>query len=499
MSAAERAWAAAVQAALLGTGRPAPEAEPVPGALGRALDAVAGRPAEPRLLARAALLAAYRAAGAVPPRGVAPLPPAAPADDAPAAPAAAARVLHTAVAGTTPELVAEWMERARAARVVPPPELLPAVLDFGRRHPAVRDAVAEGIGTRGCWLAARNPEWSYAAAPADPHAAWETGDAPARARALRALRRHDPATARDLLLAGWDATPPRDRAALVEALEEGLSMADEPFLEAALDDRRKEVRAAAAALLRRLPQSRLVARMTERALPLLHLDAPEGVLARLRGGAAVRVELPSELDAAARRDGIDPRAPGATGERAWWLRQMLAAVPPSVWSTRWGVDAAACVAAARPSPDARLLVGAWAQAAVHTGDATWAEALLRGLADDEWIFVRVLAPVLPPARGDALATGWLRADGALAPGSRTAELLGALPGPWSAALTEGVLTRLPRDHPQAGWLRELLRGFAPRMDAAAAVRVLERDGDPLGGAWADLLHLRHTLHQALPG
>ena len=46
-----------------------------------------------------------------------------------------------------------------------------------------------------------------------------------------------------------------DREAFVQRFAAGLSDADEPFLEAVLDDSRKAVRVAAAELLRRLPRS----------------------------------------------------------------------------------------------------------------------------------------------------------------------------------------------------------------------------------------------------
>ena len=58
----------------------------------------------------------------------------------------------------------------------------------------------------------------------------------------------------------------------LSVLADGLSLADEPLLEAALDDRAAEVRSWAAYLLARLPGSALGQRMAERALGCLRLD-----------------------------------------------------------------------------------------------------------------------------------------------------------------------------------------------------------------------------------
>jgi hypothetical protein len=67
-------------------------------------------------------------------------------------------------------------------------------------------------------------------------------------------------------------------------------------------------------------------------------------------------------------DGVEPKPPQGTGERAWWLSQMLGLVPPATWP----VEAAA--AAASTDWESALLRG-WAAAAARFQDAPWAEAL----------------------------------------------------------------------------------------------------------------------------
>src|SRR5262249_56761837 len=102
----------------------------------------------------------------------------------------------------------------------------------------------------------------------------------------------EPERALALVKETWSGEKAPDRATIVEELATGLGPGDEPFLEAALDDRAKSVRAAAAMVLAALPSSRFATRMADRLRP---------PVATRRG--KLTVELPDDPDAAARRDG----------------------------------------------------------------------------------------------------------------------------------------------------------------------------------------------------
>src|SRR5205807_2328349 len=156
--------------------------------------------------------------------------------------------------------------------------------------------------------------------------AWELGAIGGRVAYLERLRSRDPSRARDLLASAWDEEAPDDRAALIGALETGLSPADEPLLERALDDRRRQVRAVALDLLARLPGSAWGRRMAARALEYVDLS----------GSGPIGIEPPATCDRSMRRDGIVARPPAGTGERAWWLEEILAHTPLSVWPSPAG-------------------------------------------------------------------------------------------------------------------------------------------------------------------
>jgi hypothetical protein len=278
------------------------------------------------------------------------------------------------------------------------------------------------MGERGRWLAGLNPAWAWAAGAAEDTTTWATGSSAARRLLLSRLRATDPVAARELLASTWSTETPDDRAAFVALLATNLSMADEPFLEAALDDRRKEVRQAAAALLWRLPDSRLAARMAERARPL---------------------RLPTEVDAGMARDGIVAKAPAGVGQRAWWLHQMVAATPLRTWAGPSVVE--------EVDP---LLRPAFAAAAARQGDEEWALVLLE--RDD--VHEPGLLRAVPPERARQVVADRVMRLGLT---REVLELLDEVPLPWGPVLSGAVVERLD----------EAMK--RPRRDAALRAKIVD--------------------------
>src|SRR5262249_41684576 len=119
----------------------------------------------------------------------------------------------------------------------------------------------------------------------------------------------------------------------------------------------REVRQAALAFLARLPGSRLAERMRARVEPMV-------VYRKALLGGRLEVTPPDACEPE-----LEPRPPQGTGERAWWLSQLVGMVPPGLWP----VEAAA--AAAGGDWSAALLRG-WAAGAARFGDPAWAEVLV---------------------------------------------------------------------------------------------------------------------------
>jgi hypothetical protein len=424
------------------------------------------------VLDAAALHVAARRAGMVLPRGVAvpaPMPP----DLAPELPPGAARMLRQAAGDA--ELLTDLLVAMADAGFRAPAPVLPALLEAAVRTVALRPAVNAALGSRGRWLAAHRADWRRVtdqvdgspagagadAVLADPRA-WETGGRAERVAYLTALRGHDRAVARELLAAGWSRESAEERAQLLATLSRGLSLADEAFLEAALDDRAAGVRATARDLLARLPESAFRQRAAARATALLQLKSA-GTRQWLE------VSLPDDfpgLELA--REGISSGPPGTgIGAAAWLLTQLIAAAPLGEWMRRFGMSAREVVSLEiRPGPDLTVEVHAgWRLAAVRQGDAQWAAALLSGdgplLAPGRpqaaWAGSHDLAALLDPATRASLAAAvFPRLTRVAGRASATAITeLTAWPGPWPDAVADYVLSMVTASLSTQGAVRVL--------------------------------------------
>jgi hypothetical protein len=370
-------------------------------------DRIEADSAEAKVLAAAALASGYRRAGWTPPswRGT-PTPPAAP-DDRPECTPAATQLLELLlsrgirVEGGPDLLTTHWLTSARAAGHRPPYRLTVDLLRFGTGSTTNRALVRDVIGQRGSWLAQHNPSWRWAAtvAPQDVVERFATGTRAERLALLTDLRATEPDFARTLIEDTWADEQAVTRASFLDTLHTGLSNSDEQLLERALDDRAATVRAVAATLLDRLPDSARAHRMAERAR---NLDD----------------ELPEELDEQARRDGItDQREPGH-GRAASWLIQILAATPLSVWDP---ADIA--------TKDRAVVLG-WTKAALRQRNQEWLAALANHQPSPE-----LIAALTPEAATDIL-------DRQKKLDARFGGLLAAAPGPWPAQFSVDIVNRL---------------------------------------------------------
>ncbi|MFD1830439.1 MULTISPECIES: DUF5691 domain-containing protein [Streptomyces] len=497
-------WSELVGAALLGAERRTPP--------GGSVEA---------LLDAAAVETVRRRAG-LRPAAAAPRPEPAPEDPRPPLPPAAARRLvllltdrpgtggggRRSIAPDLAELLPQWLSAANAHGYRAPAEQLPALLDAARARTDLRAASLALGGPRALWLARLNPEWRFALRGRPGHAAglpvdgagepdgqavrrlWEEGLFAERSALLSALRRHDPAAARELLAGTWSEERPEDRLMFLDSLREGLSQQDEAFLERALADRSRTVRATAAELLSALPRSALAARMAARARSCVGLD-------RTGDPGRLAVEAPHECDAGMQRDGVVPKPPAGRGERSWWLSQVVEAAPLDCWSEHLGGRTPAQVAAL-PVADGweGELHAAWAQAAVRQRHAAWARALLgrpsapvTAAPGDP---AKLLA-VLPERERAAWAAEFIAAHGL----SEAFRVLGVCAVPWAEPLGGAVVDALEiaRDAGSYPWSFSGVMGLAERcLDPALAGRLAPlaavpdepEGGSPgAGGYWAE--------------
>ena len=471
--------------ALVGTSRREPPT--VPSVLG--VVGVDAAPVEHRLLASAALVDVLLRAGA-------PLAPAdatehrAPDERLPVCSDQAAQLLHLLLTQppvsrlTRDDLVVEWLRLAADAGQRVPAWLLPALLDFAAGRPHVARALGGTLGERGAWLAMLNPAWAglsvagdaqeQSAPAADDWAeSWPSLPTAEAIPAFTAGRQADPVVARDLLDAQWATLSAKVRAEAVQALRHGLSLADEPILERALDDRAKSVRESAALVLGRLPGSAFAARMSARLRTLVHVR-----------GAVVRhleVDLPDAPDEAAVRDGLLAPTRGATVAPTTWLAQVVRGAPLATWTDITGRSIEATLTMVRDRD-----VRAWiVEAAVDQRDTAWATACVaHGMTDARLLWL------LPRDERTRLLVSWVARP---QPGRDLRPLLAEVPRPWPDDLGRAVLAAVRR----SGGSPSVVNAATPLLSAALGPSLSGEVRAALERVPEDATHLRRALTETL--
>ena len=393
-----------------------------------------------------------------------------------------------------PELLVEALILIERAGLRLPPDLVPVLLDDGRA--AVVAAARPVSGEIGRLLMSKNPRWREPV-PADPadRTVWDEGMAAERAGWLRALRRADPARARELLLDGFGHESSTSRAELLAVLAQGLSPADQDALLIAVGDRSRAVVEVALDLLARLPESPL--RRDMRALAGRHLT----VRRRLRGPVATVTPIaPAEF------------APWPPPAGDPWVT-VLGRVDPADWPATFGGDPLPLIVAG--ADELRPLTSGFRAAALAFGHPGLARALVCAqLAAASARVPPAVDPelwwLLTPADARELLERLL--DDRRVRADQVERVLSGLPRPWPASLARLVARWLPVGGPANGpaprpmwdrWagaaalpdcreLAGLARSIAGRATGEAASTLVTRAGHA-----ATLLTVRAVLHETL--
>jgi hypothetical protein len=451
----------------------------------------------------------------------------APLETVPACSAGATRALDDMVIDGRLELLPEAFHLlARAGQRVPF-SLLVSLLDL--RDPVHRETARDVLGERGAWLARQRDDWAWARPEVSPELdvpeltrLWHEGRPEDRLAAIARLRELDAPMARDLLTASWKQEPADFRGALVETIGEHLSKDDEAMLLTALRDRAGAVRAAAAALLARLPDSSFTARAVPRADAMIEMTRTGSSGA----GLILSASPPERFDPEWEGDAISEKPPRGVGERAHWLMQAIALVDPSHWSARAGGPPSELIPAASQGEWGTTLMVAWSRAALSHGSAEWLVALW-----DAWLKADVSSdPTVAQVRRELLSQLFLQMP-AEAARERVAVLLRAptlaadldleslldrFVPPWPETLAlpalEAIDAAIAGDGSTEPWRSQIagvLRAAGPAIPAPffdGALALASRDsvrgtGTPLAHAFDVFAHqvrLRQRFHQEMP-
>lgn len=275
--------------------------------------------------------------------------------------------LNLIIAGTYRSALGEFVTHLLENKRVFPPENLPVLFDVCLQNPTLWEKVRPVIGQTGEWLLGLNPDWAIlTGAPDFTH--WQTGNRQERVLFLQKMRQRDPAQALSLLQETWGESGIGEQKALLATLETGLTLEDEAFLEPLLDASRKEIRSIAADFLSKLEGSALVQR--------LFATLKERVL--ISEEKKFDILLPDKLAPDLKRDGIDPKKqPYPGGQKAGWIGQMIARVPPAFWEDHWQLSPQATLDLVEKSHWRKLFHAAITDACLRFHTPTWELALLQ--------------------------------------------------------------------------------------------------------------------------
>jgi hypothetical protein len=344
--------------------------------------------------------------------------------------------LRWALAEAPVRLQIELLQRLNAAGLRLPASLLPLALEAGQRSVALRPALLAVLGERGRWLAGKNRYWRYAesaAASAPLETRWSDGSLAQRVELLQGERRVDAASARERLKTALPDLPAKDRAELAAVLIEGLSLQDEALLTALCQDRGRDVRQTARALLVQLPESA----PTQRAMARMQTCLEKQSALKTLPGAKWKIDAPQAAGDDWKADGLEAERPKheTLGERAWWLYQLARQVPLAWWVQHTGMAPDALMQWARKSDWTEALARAWLEVLQMAPEAAWCKAFL-----DHWPAkalretpATVLA-LLPPAEREPYWTQTLQ------------DISAAKSAPFNDVATEMVQACQPGEH-----------------------------------------------------
>lgn len=222
------------------------------------------------------------------------------------------------MSGEFPEVLPEWLGMAGLSGKILPARVLPEMLAAATRDASMRPAIATLAGERGVWMARRHAKYSWLLGESDvPDDAWDGDDGPLRLAWYRQTRERDPVRAAEAIAAQWAGEDASMRENLVRIIAKDPQPADEEWLEkTALADRRQETRELAALALAGIPDSAFRKRAWKRLRECVTIV-----------GSTIQVDPPNQFETEWAADGIRSKPAQGTGDKAWWLRQIVALVP----------------------------------------------------------------------------------------------------------------------------------------------------------------------------
>lgn len=289
-------------------------------------------------------------------------------EDLPLCPEGLVSVLKDSLDGRFAETMAESLSLMAQHKWRVPAHLLPALLDRASKLYALRPYVLPVLGNTGRWLAAQQDRWFFASQDSlswqGLQREWASKHSHTRQGILWQARQQEPRLALDLVQSTWASEQNAASNWIVRSFSNNLSLADEAFLESALDNRNIIVRRKAAELLSHLAESKLVARLRFIADELIQDD--------------FSVDLPDELEPAWIRDGMMLRNwKDRHKVKNAQVSDLVAGIPLDYWEERFDITAEGILERIEESDYNEGFLKGFALAAERQVNAHWASVILK--------------------------------------------------------------------------------------------------------------------------
>lgn len=371
-------WSEILSAALIGTERQEFKLSPNTSSerLNNLLSQLNSTDQEYNLLSAAGILTFYKEAGKVANKRAKEAPKACELDDLPCCSLVISKYLPSLLNNNFQRFLSEFLEELALVNKRIPTESLPQLLNFGAMNQHYQEAICKVIGKRGYWLAAQNtqnPNWDYAkledTTGKTAEEIWQTANEATRIHLLRNLRRENPTNAIKLLATTWDKEELSTRFAFIKILEIGLTIDDEPFLELALGDSRKEIRSAAQVLLSKLSQSQLHNRVFEQARVFIKK-------VETKKKTTLEAKIPDEFNDLFLRDLAESKSPTTPQDKTKLLQKIISIIDPDYWAKEWNFSIVEVLELIEKSAQSETMFYALSEAIVNHSKLEWAEQVI---------------------------------------------------------------------------------------------------------------------------
>ncbi len=305
-------------------------------------------------------------------------------------PAAAASSAMDLLQSQYKPFIAEWISITHDSGFIATPRLLPGLLDMGNSQQHLRASIADIVGMRGRWIAEQTGKWPWLIdETACDESMWLSGTLAERCAWLEHVMQNNPHNAAEAIEQSWPGDSPDTREAFTRLATRFPNAAHEKWLQQwAVVDRRQRIRHFAVRTLMQIPESGFRQRSLQRVKELISTQK------KLLRENQLNCQPPTQYQSDWEQDGVREKPPVGTGEKAFWMMQLLSVVPLRDWPTLLDHDDPFSLTLDADWSD--LVVKAWCAAAVIHPDANSLEGLLTRLSrtSDETVQLSAISTLL---------------------------------------------------------------------------------------------------------